>query len=202
MGYSHYFAYDPNAPEFTDGMAALAVDAQLIVATAAKAGVEVSGANEGPAIPPFLDPTGFFFNGVEPDAHETFHFSANPRPDDFARVGSGMKRNGPFVWRSCKTARKPYDLVVCAILLRARQLMPTSFAIGSDGDWNDEWMKARGLMAMLFGGDAVDVAGVDDPLGETCDGPPSCAKATLRAFEEAKTRSTNRPALTHRPARR
>jgi len=51
----------------------------------------------------------------------------------------------------CKTGRRPYDVVVATILLRA-SIRSRRFKIKSDGEWNeDEWQAARGLYFAVFG---------------------------------------------------
>ncbi|URN05400.1 hypothetical protein LUW74_20150 [Actinomadura madurae] len=61
-----------------------------------------------------------------------------------------------------KTNRHPYDLAVCAVLLRCHMLAPEAFSIDSDGEWDDEWangatkppplgLSPRALVAELFG---------------------------------------------------
>jgi len=62
------------------------------------------------------------FNGVGEDSHETFVI-AHKQTD----------------WEFCKTARKPYDLLVCACLLAAIDIL--DYKITSDGDLND-WIPA------------------------------------------------------------
>jgi hypothetical protein len=84
-------------------------------------------------------------NGDERNAHESFILRCN-------------------VWENgncCKTARKPYDEVVTAILIRATQLLGTDYMegsgkdeIGSDGDW-DEWIRGRDLVKKMFPNDEV-----------------------------------------------
>lgn len=64
---------------------------------------------------PAYGDVGIQFNGIGNDAHETFCFKAMEKSDDF-----------------CKTARKPYDLPVCEILLVLKAHLP-SFELSSDG---------------------------------------------------------------------
>lgn len=42
-------------------------------------------------------------------------------------------------WNFCKTARKPYDLLVCAVLIAAHEYL--GYKVSSDGDLED-WMPA------------------------------------------------------------
>ncbi|KAK6515544.1 hypothetical protein TWF506_007875 [Arthrobotrys conoides] len=55
----------------------------------------------------------------------------------------------------CKTARKPYDTVVCAILLRCLYYNPPpAFEVSSDGSW-EEWTGGRELYSKAFGVEAT-----------------------------------------------
>ena len=62
------------------------------------------------------------FNGVGELQHETFNIE--------------FDQNG---WSFCKTARKPYDLLVCACLLAASNIL--GYDISSDGNLKD-WKPA------------------------------------------------------------
>ncbi len=57
-------------------------------------------------------------------SHESFVFENVPTEFDF-----------------CKTARKPYDLVVCAVLIQARILHPRGVTLSTDGVAED-WLPA------------------------------------------------------------
>ncbi len=165
MGYSHYWSYDPTHPDWQPGCARLVLDAKRIIQAA---GVPLWRELDEPGTTPELAEGWVRFNGTGDAGHL-----------------ASYRRRG-FWWSFCKTARKPYDLVVCAILLRAHQHMPTCVAIGSDGSWEAEWQfgatswpgapqtnrgrGARLLVAELFGADQVPG---DDALGSTVDGPPS-----------------------------
>ena len=59
-----------------------------------------------------------FFNGVEDKSHETFFIAPNESE-----------------WNFCKTAYKPYDLLVCAILILAHDRL--GYEVSSDGDFED-----------------------------------------------------------------
>lgn len=67
---------------------------------------------------------GIWFNGNEAKGldHETFMIS--PTKSD---------------WNFCKTARKPYDLLVCAVLIAAHEYL--GYEVSSDGDLED-WLPA------------------------------------------------------------
>jgi len=63
-----------------------------------------------------------WFNGVGKLAHETFAMSLNETN-----------------WTFCKTARKPYDLLVCACLLASIDIL--GYNVSSDGSI-DDWKPA------------------------------------------------------------
>ena len=56
----------------------------------------------------------------------------------------------PTYFNFCKTAYKPYDAVVTAILIRAKVIYGDSVQIRSDGDWS-EWQSGRDLHEKAFG---------------------------------------------------
>jgi hypothetical protein len=77
------------------------------------------------------------FNGDKKNEldHETFHFEFNGQPA------------GEFCF--CKTARKPYDFVVCICLLSLANNLE-GFEISSDGDL-EEWQPAIDFYKKIFG---------------------------------------------------
>jgi len=190
MGYTHYWSCDPTHPEWQPGFARLVLDTKQIIQAA---GVPLCGEFDAPTTPPELAEGWIRFNGVGDDGHEGFLLAASLDLEVAARwkpatssagIDAGNVHGG-FWWSFCKTARKPYDLVVCAVLLRAHHHMPSCFAIGSDGVWDVEWRYganywpgdpesrsdgARVLVARLFGAAQVPDEG---PLGPTTSGPLS-----------------------------
>ena len=74
-----------------------------------------------------------FLNGVDEDSHETFVIDRNSTRWDF-----------------CKTARKPYDDVVSAILIAARYNFGDKFSLSSDGTWED-WQEGCNLIKHTLG---------------------------------------------------
>lgn len=53
----------------------------------------------------------------------------------------------------CKTQYRPYDIVVCTVLLRAQHHYGKAIKVESDGD-RDDWQPARTLYESLFGTEA------------------------------------------------
>jgi hypothetical protein len=70
-------------------------------------------------------------DGMEDLDHESFYFSPN-----------ASKREKEFSF--CKTARKPYDLAVCATLIALKVRIP-GFSYTSDGD-AEEWKPAKAFV--------------------------------------------------------
>lgn len=120
MGFTHYWR---GQRVITD--AALA-DIKTIIETS---GIPITGAYGVEGTEPILTDDLISFNGVGDDAYETLYIST-------VEDGFGC----------CKTARKLYDPVVCATLLRIKEDSP-DFKIASDGEWDaaDEWGAGRDL---------------------------------------------------------
>jgi hypothetical protein len=80
---------------------------------------------------PVADQNHIWFNGLEEDdqGHETFQIT--------------KKLDSQFNF--CKTARKPYDKYVCAVLLACEYYAPGALDIGSDG-YKEEWQEGIDLI--------------------------------------------------------
>jgi hypothetical protein len=76
--------------------------------------------------------------------HETFVIER----DNNQRAGTHGSRDG-LVFDFCKTARKPYDLMVQISMLRLKHHFPES-KISSDGDAPD-WKNGKALYKKIFG---------------------------------------------------
>lgn len=96
------------------------------------------GPKHGPR-PPEVSPDLIRFNGWKGEGHETFYVTRE-------RADPDEKESFDF----CKTARKPYDLAVCLVLLSMHRHAPDRVKIGSDGDWETDWAEARRVYNSLF----------------------------------------------------
>lgn len=133
MGYTHYWS-NPGVDEvlfrkFTD-------DVRAVLKTS-KVRVQFE---EDDKREPEITSEVVRFNGVGPDAYETFY------------VERAESRG------FCKTARKSYDEVVTACLLCAVDHIP-GFKVSSDGYW-EEWKKGRDLYERATGRKAVQPKGL------------------------------------------
>ncbi|SPO04386.1 uncharacterized protein DNG_07071 [Cephalotrichum gorgonifer] len=116
MGYTHYYqVIQWDSPAWQAAWPLLVRDTRRIIDSA---GIPVTG-EDGPIISSTED--SICFNGVDGDGHEPFCMDE--------------ENNRSFAFT--KTARKPYDLVVCCVLLRAHMLAPKCLDIRSDGYWSE-----------------------------------------------------------------
>lgn len=140
MGYTHYFELRPGAydqQEYNRRFADAVETTRRCADVARQNGISLKGGYggaENDPEPEFL-PDRIWFNGDDTDgkglAHETFYVPREPDPGDFT---------------FCKTARKPYDIVVCCALLALWKHLPEAFSFHSDGDLNDtEWQDGLAL---------------------------------------------------------
>lgn len=126
MGYTHYW----DTPRLEDDgvWQEIIVGVQNILICT---GIPV-GSPDGEGDAPHINNDYIGFNGVGEDACESFLIR---------RSGQG--------WQFCKTARRPYDDVVTAVLLLLEHHLPGQFQISSDGSW-EEWTQGRELFARTF----------------------------------------------------
>lgn len=151
MGYTHYFTRDKRNVGSAWMFGRLALDAKKIIEQAKSEGIEIGGA-DGFGSPEFNEAY-FAFNGtcVGGLDHETFWWAALPEQPEWQtkHFAKGNKKNDIFDF--CKTAHKPYDVVVVAVLIRAKEIYGTLVDISSDGNWEGDWEAGRALYERVFG---------------------------------------------------
>ncbi len=119
MGFTHYFELKENNKML--GLKKLQKEVQKIL-DEHKDIIQYEYDENKPAICEVKDGTILIkFNGINDDGHETFYF-------DSSEVGFNF----------CKTARKPYDIVVCKVLLLLHAFYGRSIDITSDGFKNNQ----------------------------------------------------------------
>ena len=96
---------------------------------------------------PHITDTIIRFNGDESTGmdHETFDLGLFDMSFNYDQ--EEMSKDGVFSF--CKTARKPYDLLVCVSLMVAKHHLGADFKISSDGDLA-EWQDAIDFYEELF----------------------------------------------------
>ncbi|KAF7560690.1 hypothetical protein G7046_g3455 [Stylonectria norvegica] len=104
-----------------------------------------------PPRPVVDDEEGIIFNGIHTDGCEPFVLCKTP-VDSYS--------DNSF---QCKTNERPYDSIACTILLRAKQLLQSSFSfLCSSYDGNEGWEKAVYLVQVLWSEDAIPDLSIDD----------------------------------------
>jgi hypothetical protein len=127
----------------------LALDAKKICDYANANGIRIRNGN-GEAEPEFTE----FYFSINGDAeaftsdgrdlaHESFYWAGIPTQSEW-------RKDEPDFFEFCKTAMKPYDAVVTAILIRAKTIYGSCVRISSDGDWH-EWQAGRDMYEAIFG---------------------------------------------------
>ncbi len=174
-GYTHYWTW--HARPDADALRACVADMSRVVETRrgsladrqdrpGAAAVFVGSRTFADAGDPGPD---IVFNGIGDDGHEQFGFPLAPFTGDHPEF--------QFV----KTAAKPYDEVVTACLIVARDhFRPEVLTIASDGTWPD-WAAGAALYEQVFGRTAKN------PLGGELDGCGSQRDGSLIAGTESPT---------------
>jgi hypothetical protein len=148
MGYTHY-TYRPVKNAGSAYMfGKLALDAKTICDYANANGIRIRNGN-GEGEPEFTE----FYFSINGDAeaftsdgrdlaHESFYWAGIPTQSEW-------RKDDPDFFEFCKTAMKPYDAVVTAILIRAKTIYGSCVRISSDGDWH-EWQAGRDMYEAIF----------------------------------------------------
>jgi hypothetical protein len=129
MGYTHYWTQtrDFTREEWSpirEDMEALLKDVQHVQ------GIPLANGEGDPGTSPEITDKRIWFNGAGDDSHETFCLNRVRPPKESWQD----RRGGDF----CKTARKPYDLVVTAALCYLATVPdPGSHSVSSDGSGKD-----------------------------------------------------------------
>jgi hypothetical protein len=108
MGYTHYWTTFKTVD--TNKITDLKADLEKLS----------NGSGDHGSLPELSDEE-IVFNGVEHDAHETFHFEFD----------------NTVKFDCCKTAHKPYDEVVTAVLTVLKLYMGDDLSVRSDGEPTD-----------------------------------------------------------------
>jgi hypothetical protein len=144
MGYTHYWEYSPEKIECTETLRRKFKSASGQIKKFAKF-IERQdlfkirgGSGEGK---PVFNESEIWFNGDS---------SADLDHETFAIRWHEKSRTNPCDW-FCKTAHKPYDLLVCfALLTLVEKLGRSVFSFSSDGD-SEDWKEAINLYETFTG---------------------------------------------------
>jgi hypothetical protein len=139
MGYTHYYTQKRS---FTDSEWHNIRQAADIILRPAK---DVIDQRKGSDQKLWINKDSIRFNGIGPDDdHETFYLpKQKPSFDWVRREGKWVKQsllNDKF--HCCKTARKPYDKYVTALLIVIHNFANGALDIASDGFY-EEWIPGK-----------------------------------------------------------
>lgn len=107
----------------------------------ASSSVPVALEYDEPQVKPNVSISEVRFNGIDENGHETFLINLN---------ATSSKQDDGTVFACCKTAQKPYDLLVTASLIAAKKHLGNDIRVASDGDDTD-WEEARDLCERVLG---------------------------------------------------
>lgn len=138
MGYTHYWYKQPELP--AKSWAAFIKDVTKLIEFVQKdVGIPLNYEDDVQRVP-VIDADLIRFNGIGDDGHETFYFERKGKTE----------RNG-LCFDFCKTAHKPYDIAVTAVLVAADyHFGDMTVKISSDGS-NEEWAAGRNLVERVLG---------------------------------------------------
>lgn len=147
MGYTHYYTRPVNGAGSAYMFGKLALDTKSICDRAQANGIPLANGNAEAGTQPDFTEGYFSLNGVSDEngdnGHETLYWAGIPTQPEW-------RKGDPEYFEFCKTAYKPYDAVVTAILIRAKVIYGSCVSISSDGDWT-EWQAGRDLYESVFG---------------------------------------------------
>lgn len=128
MGYTHYF--EQNVPATTEQWKSITDDVRLLFGRCHSLPIQRESDDPGP---PEISDSRIWFNGIGDDGHESF-----------------VVPKESYRFQFCKTAEKPYDTAVTAVLLLMHHHAPGCWDIRSDGS-ADEWAPGVDLINTALG---------------------------------------------------
>lgn len=159
MGYTHYWSQ--NAEVGPLRWANFTAGAKRLFALAAERGIRLAYEYDEPNRPPEITDDAIHFNGVDDEGHETAILSREPGRE------------------FCKTARKPYDVVLVAMLCYLSSVHSDIFEARSDGN-SEDWRKGLALAREAWPAVQIEAPkGLREPHPEEAE-----YAAELRAAED------------------
>lgn len=132
MGYTHYFEFEKSVDTFYEEV----LEKIRKITNKYQDILQLEFDDESPEL---IKPNLIQFNGVGEDGHETFYLEPSTG------------------FNFCKTARKPYDLPVCEVLLVLKDCYGERLMLNSDGfflrdgNLDGEWELALRNVEKMFG---------------------------------------------------
>lgn len=136
MGYTHYWTQPRDYgrkswEQICEDVRAILKDVQHVQGIALANGMGEAGTS------PDISADRIDFNGVDEDSHESFYVTRR-------RTLEAWQTSDRLGWAFCKTAHKPYDIAVTAVLAYLAALEYRPWRVSSDGDGRD-WLEGVAL---------------------------------------------------------
>lgn len=136
MGYTHYWTQpkDYTAKDWKqigEDIGAILKDVQHVQ------GISLALEYDQPGTEPAIEAEIIRFNGLGEDGHEGFYITRK-------RALENWQTKDRLGWAFCKTARKPYDIAVTAVLCYLASLEKKPWSVSSDGEGRD-WLEGVNL---------------------------------------------------------
>lgn len=138
MGYTHYWRQVRDLTE-TEWDDLIAVTKDIMW----RSGVELADPMGNVLGGEVISSKEIAFNGIAEDSHESFVLNRVMR--ELYDYEKGMMQEDPGVFDFCKTARKPYDTVVTAVLIAAVAITGDAYVVSSDG-YAEDWEEGMQLL--------------------------------------------------------
>jgi len=187
MGYTHYFSHKKDITQ--DAWEKITRDFELLLSALPEHSESAGGGcrdeplkiaswqKEAPIID--WDDETIAFNGApEEMSHETMYLGRSKQTTALELELS--EKDKIFIF--CKTARKPYDLLVCGLLILVNHYAPNAYEIDSDGDAGD-WTPALRWVQKICGNPSRTF-GLPHAIGTVIPDHPGTTKANLGILEE------------------
>ena len=133
MGYTTYFEQNRSFTEVEWNELT-----RILPLIITESGVTICDGHGDPESTPVIDDNEIAFNGCDDYSHETFYITKALYPE----------------FNFCKTACKPYDIVVCAFLTVINEIAPDALKISSDGN-SEDWSTGVLLASKVMGKDMI-----------------------------------------------
>lgn len=141
MGYTHYWERPLELEK--ERFSLLSNEVKKLFEASKELGIKLSdGLDKKPE--PFVDEEDIWFNGRGDESHESFHLPRIFTPQEWMKPSKAE-----LYFSFCKTARKPYDLTVMAVLIAFKYHFE-GVTVTSDGK-EDNWAPAKEMCNQLFG---------------------------------------------------
>jgi hypothetical protein len=144
MGYTHYFKHKKTGKR---KWAKIVEDCKKLADNLPE-DVLIDGCSAYPT--PQFDSKEIYFNGTDEGFKWIDHKNNKYPKNGHETFVLSQAGSGGFAF--CKTARKPYDLLVCACLLVYKHHSPKTMDLGSDGD-SEDWKEAEAFVKKILGYD-------------------------------------------------